>query len=151
MFKFISDGPGFSYTRVCADDFGSALAQLQRLKAQASIFAMAEKVAGLCLKPSKCVLIISCMELSEELVFAIRNWLVVNIPAFKDFKIQSSGKYLGLSLGGSLLLYHGKTLCIRLYNESTRWWGGKPLLLARFRDIIKELSPFSRGKTTEAV
>ena len=95
LIKWLSDGPGFSYTRICADDFGSALAQLRNLKAQASGFSLARRVAGLFLKPSKCVLILSCVKLTQEVEQAIRNWLSSNLPEFKDIKIQSSGKYLG--------------------------------------------------------
>ena len=47
----------------------------------------------------KCVLMISRDELSEEFVFAVKNWLVVHVPDFAEFKICSSGKYLGWHLG----------------------------------------------------
>ena len=99
LFKDISDNPGFSITRVCADDFGSALECLERIRSQASIFKLAAAVAGLHLKPVKCVIIISCIELSDELVFAVKQWLAINVPDFKDFLIASSGKYLGWFLG----------------------------------------------------
>ena len=99
LFRFLSDSPGFSTTRVCADDFGSALKSLYRIKCQASIFKLAGKVAGLFLKPSKCVIIVSCTELSDELEAAIKLWLSINVPEFVDFSIASSGKYLGYYLG----------------------------------------------------
>ena len=51
------------------------------------------------LKPSKCILILSCVKLTQEVEQAIRNWLSSNLPEFKDIKIQSSGKYLGWYLG----------------------------------------------------
>ena len=100
IFKnWLSDNPGFSITRICADDFGSTMDQLYRIKTQASIFKLAASVAGLHLKPSKCIIIISCIELSDNIVAAIRFWLADNVPDFKDFCICSSGKYLGWYLG----------------------------------------------------
>lgn len=99
LFGYLSDGPGCSITRICADDFGSALASLRAIRVQASIFRLAKKVTGLHLKPSKCVIIVSCMPLSDFLVGRIRAWLHAHVPEFADFSIQSSGKYLGYILG----------------------------------------------------
>jgi len=99
MFMFLSDGPGMSVTRICADDFGSALRGLHALKTQASIFKIASRVAGLELKPSKCVLIISCIDLTDFVISAIKNWLKVNVPDFASFVIADAGKYLGWILG----------------------------------------------------
>ena len=99
LFMNLSDNLGFSCTRVCADDFGSALQCLSRLKTQASIFRLAAACAGLILKLSKCVIIVSGVELTDELEAAIRLWLSINIPEFEEFIIASSGKYLGYYLG----------------------------------------------------
>lgn len=99
LFRFVSGGLGFSATRVCADDFGSALQSLFRIKCQASIFKLAEKVAGLFLKPVKCVIIASGIELSDEIEAAIKLWLSIHVPEFEDFSIASCGKYLGYYLG----------------------------------------------------
>ena len=96
---YLSDNPGLSVTRVCADDFGSALRCLKALRTQASIFKVAAEVAGLHLKPSKCVIVVSCLQLTQVLEELIRDWLVLHVPAFAKFKIQSSGKYLGWFLG----------------------------------------------------
>ena len=49
-FILLTDGPGLAVTRSCADDIGSALKELRWFKRQASIFALAAKVAGLHLK-----------------------------------------------------------------------------------------------------
>ena len=51
------------------------------------------------LKPSKCFLVVTCVELTEEIKHAIRAWLTVNIPEWANFKIVSAGKYLGTMLG----------------------------------------------------
>ena len=121
LFKYLSDGPSLSVTRVCADDFGSALAALRTVKIQASIFNLAKRVTGLKLKPSKCVLIVSCVPLSKGLESSIRNWLREHVPELVDFKIKSSGKYLGWILGVDS--------CKRSYEAP----------LAKFRDRVLEV------------
>ena len=45
------------------------------------------------------MLIISGCVLTEELVEAVKQWLCIHIPEFSNFKICSSGKYLGWHLG----------------------------------------------------
>ena len=99
LFVFLSDGPKLSVTRVCADDFGSAMRNLRTIKIQASIFRLAQRTTGMHLKPEKCVLIVSCGALSDQLVGWVRQWLHENVPEFKHFRIESSGKYLGWVLG----------------------------------------------------
>jgi hypothetical protein len=99
LFIWLSDGPKLSVTRVCADDFGSALKTLSALKNQAAIFRAASGITGLHLKPSKCVLIISCVELTDFVREAVTNYVKANVPDFGDFRIQASGKYLGWHLG----------------------------------------------------
>ena len=99
LFHMLSDVLKLSVTRVCADDFGSALKALKTLKIHASIFRLAVSVAGLHLKPSKCILIVSAFSLDEFLISAIRNWLAEHVPDFAVFNIASSGKYLGWYLG----------------------------------------------------
>ena len=99
MFIYLSDGPKLSATRVCADDFGSALKRLHTLKRQASIFRVAAKACGLHLKPEKCVLIFTGIEITEEFLFALRNWLKENTPELADIQVATSGKFLGWRLG----------------------------------------------------
>jgi len=89
----LSDDRGCSITRVCTDDFGSALRAMNTLRTHSSAFDLARRVAGLCLKPSKCVLVISCFALREETVLALRTWLRVNVLAFAEFIIADAGKY----------------------------------------------------------
>ena len=81
MLRF-SDGPKLSVTRVRADDFGSALKSLLSLKYQAPIFDLAARCAGLHLKPSKCVLIVTVLKLSKWLIQSIRNWLSIKVLQF---------------------------------------------------------------------
>ena len=84
---------------MCADDVGSALRALKNLRTQHSIFKLAEGVANLVLKPSKCYIVISVLELTDHIVGSVRKWLADNIPEWKDFKIVAAGKYLGVYLG----------------------------------------------------
>ena len=86
-------------TRICADDFGSALKSLNILKYQAPIFKLAASCAALHLKPSKCVLITTVVKLSELLGQSIRSWLATNVPEFSGIIIAESGKFLGWHLG----------------------------------------------------
>ena len=102
----LSDGRSLSVTRVCAavtrvcaDDFGSALKSLSSPRQQASIFDLAAKCAGLVLKPAKSALIITVLSLSPLLIQSIRNWLAVNVPQFSNIVIAESGKCLGWHLG----------------------------------------------------
>ena len=88
------DQPKLSVTRICADDFGSALRSLSVLKIQVSVFFLAARCAGLHLKPFKCVLIIIVCNLNEHLVHSIRAWLLVNILEFVDIIIANSGIFL---------------------------------------------------------
>ena len=99
LLNWLSDGPGPSTTCICADDVGSVLRRLKHIKVQYSIFKLAQEVAGMVLKPSKCFLVVSCIELTPEIVAAIRSWLKDNIPQWQDFQIVDTGKYLGIWLG----------------------------------------------------
>ena len=113
------DQPKLSVTRICADDFGSALRSLSVLKIQAPVSFLAARCAGLHLKPSKCVLIITICNLTEQLVSLIRAWLVVNVLEFADIIIASSGKFLGWHLGrqGAVLSFAApiKKFCNRIH------------------------------------
>ena len=95
----ICDGPSLSVTRVCADDFGSALKSLKTLGHQTPILDLAAKCAGLILKPAKCVLILTVLRLSPLLIQSIRDWLTINVLQFANIVISESGKFLGWHLG----------------------------------------------------
>ena len=73
--------------------------KLSALRIQQSIFQLAAPVAGLHLKPAKCVLIVSCVDLTQDLIDAIRSWLINHVPAFQGIKNCDHGKYLGWFLG----------------------------------------------------
>ena len=95
LLNWLSDGPRASATCICADDIGSALKQLSYIKTQHSIFKLAQQVAGMVLKPSKCFLVVSCVDLTDEVRAAIKRWLLDNVPEWKDFQIVSTGEVFG--------------------------------------------------------
>ena len=99
LFNYLSDGPKLSRSCMCADDVGSALRALKHMTIQHSIFKCAAKTSGMILKPSKCYIIISVVELTSELKSAVQAWLAQNIPEWTDFKVVAAGKYLGVFLG----------------------------------------------------
>jgi hypothetical protein len=47
----------------------------------------------------QCVIIVSCVQLSAEIVEKNQDWLLIHVPGFAHFEIQDSGKYLGWILG----------------------------------------------------
>ena len=59
LFLLKCDERGLSKTRVCVDDFASALKHLSVLRTQASIFRAAGLACGLFLKPVKCILVLA--------------------------------------------------------------------------------------------
>lgn len=99
VLNWLSDNLRFPITRACADDFGSNLDQLCRNKIQASIFKLAQSVAGLDLTPCWCIIITTCITISDELIHAAKLWLMDNDPECYDFLISSSGKYWGWYIG----------------------------------------------------
>ena len=86
-------------TRVCADDVGAALRSIKELKIYYNVFRLSELLAGLTLKPSKCVLVPLWANFSKAVGETIRKWLEDNLPQWKDFKILPCTKYLGFMMG----------------------------------------------------
>jgi len=84
--------------RACADDIGICLGRLKHLQLIAPIFSSALKLAGLKLKPPKCVIVPLCM-LDDKRKKDISKWLKRNIPDWQDFAVKSSTKLLGFYLG----------------------------------------------------
>ena len=56
-------------------------------------FRKAARLAGLVLKPSKCVFGVSIFELSHELVATIKAWLGDHIPEWRELEIVSAARY----------------------------------------------------------
>lgn len=84
--------------RACADDIGGALKGILALVYLFPIFECAEEVAGLTLKPPKCV-IIPLRPFSLQLVENIKIWLERHIPKWSKFQIKPTSKYLGFFVG----------------------------------------------------
>ena len=68
----------YIYIYIC---IGVAVKSLSAFKYMFPIFNLAESLAGLTLKPSKCTLIPSSEPFSEEVVSYIQAWLARNIPS----------------------------------------------------------------------
>lgn len=87
------------------------------LRMHASSFTLARGAAGLHLNPAQCVLIISCIEKTDQLRFAISNCLAISVPEYRYFVNQTSGKYLGWRLNVNCTeLSYGEPLAT-LYRE----------------------------------
>ena len=84
--------------RACADDLGAALAQLRFLSTMAPTFQLAQSLAGLTLKPCKCI-IIPLLKFSDVLVYRFNDWLAVHLASWSEFSIRDAAKYLGFYLG----------------------------------------------------
>ena len=62
------------------------------------IFANAKKLAGLTLKPQKCIIVTLC-QLSEKVKNDISKWLRRNIPEWQHFCFKEATKLLGFYIG----------------------------------------------------
>ena len=89
------------WTRVCADDIGCVLRGLAHLARLLPIFKVAQRFAGLHLKPAKCVIVPLGNKFSDQLRDTLQQWLRHNIPLWEFFTISATGKYLGFALGPS--------------------------------------------------
>ncbi len=81
----------YGMLRACADDIGAALRTLSALWYLRAVFERAQGLAGLSLKPIKCI-IIPLVPFSEEVVSAIRSWLRRNIPKWEHVQVKKTAK-----------------------------------------------------------
>jgi len=98
-FSKIVINPGLGTILACADDIGAALQELNTVKAISKVFKTFQRISGLALKPSKCLLILTSVVCSEHNIRIVRQWLRENIPEWADMNISDKGKYLGIYLG----------------------------------------------------
>ena len=84
--------------RACADDLGAALKEVKHLRLLEPIFGQAFRLAGLTVKPAKCVLVL-LTPFMQKLCDKLVDWLRVNLPTWAKFKMKAAGKYLGFYLG----------------------------------------------------
>ena len=126
--------------------FASTLRKLKTLALHSSIFQLAREVAGLHLKPSKCVLIISCAVLTENLKFATKSCLLENVFEFGEFEIMSSGKYLGWYLGVDSVNISYKAALVKCARRVEEVVGGKaPAIISIVRYNQRVLPVLSYG------
>ena len=109
-------------TRACADDVGGALSCIAVLPIYKSTFDLAATLAGLTLKPKKCVLIPIAAEFNAKIIDKVKAWLLNYLPGWKDFNILPFGTYLGFQIGPSA--------------GATQW--DKPL--AKFREAANAIA-----------
>ena len=99
LFKLSIEDAALGVIRACADDIAVTLKNMSSLVQLFDIFQIAEQVAGLRLKVTKCFLIPLSAPLSPELVQTVYSFLCKYIPAWSDFKIVATAEYLGIWLG----------------------------------------------------
>ena len=87
--------------RACADDIGGAFSSISELRKIVPVFRVAQEVAGLQLKLSKCVIVPLHRRCSPHVVELIKIWLAKHIPIWHDFNVCGASKYLGIFLGPS--------------------------------------------------
>lgn len=86
--------PALGHVLACADDVGAVVKRLEDISVLVVVFELAEKVAGLTLKPSKCILVPIHAPFSCHLVSLFRDVLVWQAPAWAGFQINPCAKYL---------------------------------------------------------
>jgi len=91
--------PKHAEVRACADDIGASLTSIGILKILFPVFRLAQAIAGLTLKPQKCILIPVFAKFSDDIMKFFKTWLQDNIPEWSAFNIRPVGKYLGFWLG----------------------------------------------------
>ena len=85
--------------RACADDIGGAFGSISGLLKMFPVFALAERIAGLSLKPSKCVIIPLHAPFSLHVASLIKEWLQTNLLEWSGFQVTRAARYLGFVLG----------------------------------------------------
>ena len=133
--------PGLGKVFACADDVGAALCSLRALIPCAKLFNMFRKISGLVLKPSKCVIILTSVSCSERNILAVRNWLEINIPEWKDMNITNHGKYLGFFIGPDAGKHNESTPSPSTSREPERFMLLHCLRLFRQMGITPSVSP----------
>ena len=76
-----------------------SLRSTNALPAIAPVFEKAKRIAGLCLKPKKCVLVLVNPATTEMNRITIRSALTSANLAWAEFEVAAGGKYLGVFLG----------------------------------------------------
>jgi hypothetical protein len=98
-FKAEVEDTGSACVRACADDVGGALKGIETLITMEHTFDMAQRCAGLYLKPMKCVIVPTFASYSDALAQRITEWLTRYLPQWSAFKVKDASKYLGVLMG----------------------------------------------------
>jgi len=99
LFAQVVVEPGLGHVFACADDLAAVLRSLANLSKVAKCFEIFQNIANLTLNPKKCIIVLNSVEASPHNISIIRQWLSANIPAWAEFGIANSAKYLGFVLG----------------------------------------------------
>ena len=81
------------------DDLGAALPNISLLATLLPMFKLAKSVAGLAVKPEKCIVVRLHVPYSLHVSSVIGDWLAEHVYDWRKFKIDRCAKYLGLWLG----------------------------------------------------
>lgn len=82
-----------------ADDLSACLGSPKSLKSMFRVVQLFSRVSGLTLSPRKCVIVLNSIRASPHNVAVIRDWLRTHIPAWAEFAISDSAKYMGCQMG----------------------------------------------------
>ena len=99
LFNTFVDSHQLGRTCLCADDVGIVLKNWFDLVKVFKVFNLAERAAGLKLKPRKCFLVPISAPYSLAVVSSLRDFLSSFIPSWFEFNITCTAEYLGIWLG----------------------------------------------------
>eukprot|EP00973_Karenia_brevis_P088739 12307321-Karenia_brevis.AAC.1 len=85
--------------QLCADDIAIVFQSWFDFPIVYNIFELADLIAGLKLKPRKCVLVPLAAPLSPHLIEVLRDFMRARVPKWAEFNIAASAEYLGIWLG----------------------------------------------------
>lgn len=85
--------------RACADDIGAALRCVSSLSLLSPFFALAERAAGLVVKPPKCNVVPIGGGPFVEQRRRIQRWLKKFLPQWSNFAVVGTATYLGMEMG----------------------------------------------------
>jgi hypothetical protein len=88
-----------SVSRAYADDIGTLIDQLLKLRPLHSSFKLFERISGLALKPTKCVIIPLGKPPTISFFEAVKEFLREQVPEWTTFDVRDSAEYLGMILG----------------------------------------------------
>lgn len=127
--------------RVCADDTAAALRSARVAADVAPVFAQAQRVTGLRLKPTKSKAMVIAHGAPDEQAQLLRERFGAGAPEWREFFAQRSEMLLGMPLGRA----EAETAC---WGPLAKWLGrvgdmvvlGMPVVAASTRDLSRVLA-----------